>query len=298
MQKILLNQSAPFDKKTTIWIIMIHAFCLLAPFTFTWRGFYTFIVLYCVIGMLGIVIGFHRLLTHRSFKTPKWVEYAFAIIACLSAQRSPIFWVATHRQHHVFSDGEGDPHSPKDGFWWAHVIWAMKNLRPEDENAYYKQYAPDLANDAGHRWIQKYHETFPLLLAISLFVIGGLPLFVWGFCMTLAAVYHGTWMVNSVDHTWGYKNYKIKDDSRNNALVNIFTFGDGWHNNHHAHPTLARNGHKFWEWDPAYGFIRLMSWVGLASGVRSQIPARAVHQVDPQNIPVLPVEEPAEPALT
>lgn len=263
-----------FDKRTTVWIIAMHVGCLAAPFTFTWPAFWTCVALYWVTGGLGVCLCLHRLLTHRSFKVPKPLEYALTIIACLSAQRSPIFWVARHRLHHAKSDTPEDPHSPKYGFWTSHMIWPMLEPRPENENEYYKTYAPDLAADPGHRFIQKTHEIYPLILAAALFLIGGLPFLIWGFFVRTTAVYHGTWLVNSAAHVWGYRNYETADNSRNNWWVAIGSFGEGWHNNHHAYQSMARHGHRWWEYDMTYYTILLLKLFGIATEVRDTLPRR------------------------
>ncbi len=260
---------ADFDRKTTTWLILIHVGALLAPFFFTWPAFWTFVGLYLLTGGIGICVCFHRLLTHRSFKTYKPIEYFMTIIGCLTAQRSPIWWVAQHRVHHSASDEENDPHSPKHGFLWSHVVWCMVDKRVENENETYKRYAPDLANDAGHRWIQKNHELFPLIAAVALFLIGGMPFLVWGFFVRSVAVYHATWLVNSAGHLLGYQNYGTGEDSKNNWLLAFLAFGDGWHNNHHAYQSWAKHGHhRWWEFDPSYYFIKTLEFFGLAWDVR------------------------------
>lgn len=249
-------------------------------------------------GGLGVCVGLHRLLTHRSFKTRKWIEYSLTIIATLTAQRSPIWWVAQHRIHHAYSDTEKDPHSPIHGFFWSHMIWCMVDKRVEDENETYKKYVPDLANDPGHRWIQKHHELFPLVAAAALFAIGGMPFLVWGFFVRTAAVYHGTWLVNSAGHIFGYQNHKTGEDSKNNFILAVLAFGDGWHNNHHAFQTWAKHGHhRWWEVDPSYYFIKTLELFGLAwdvrgSGRRSPVlpPAPAM-----PNAPVQSPDEKPEP---
>jgi len=258
------------DQKTTQWIILMHLGCLLAPFTFTWNALWVSVALYWITGGLGICICFHRLLTHRSFKTPKPVEYFLTILGCLTAQRSPVYWVARHRQHHAASDTDEDPHSPVHGFWWSHMLWPMADKRVDDENKFYEKYAPDLANDPGHRWIQKTHEVWPLLLAAGLFLVGGLPFLVWGLFVRTTAVYHGTWLVNSAGHRWGYTSFNTEDFSKNNWWVAIVSFGEGWHNNHHAYQTWARHGHKWWEIDFSFYTIQLMGLLGLASEIRRE----------------------------
>ena len=228
-------------------------------------------MLYVVTGLFGICLCYHRLLTHRSFKTPKWFEYFLTIIACCTAQRSPIYWVARHRQHHIASDMEDDPHSPRHGFWWAHMLWTMADLRVKDENEFYGKIAPDLARDPGHRWIQRTHEIWPVLLGVVLFLAGGMPYLVWGFFVRMAVVYHATWIVNSGAHIWGYQNYNTGDDSKNNAFLSLLTFGESWHNNHHAYQGLAHHGqHRWWEFDLVYLTIRALGLVGLARDIRTR----------------------------
>ena len=277
-----------FDAKTSIWLILVHLGCLLAPFYFTWPAFWVCVALYLITGALGITVGFHRLLTHRSFKTPKAVEYALTIIGCLTAQRSPIFWVATHRQHHAASDEDDDPHSPRHGLIWAHFLWCMVAKRPQDENEFFKKYAPDLASDPGHRWIQKTHEQWPVLLAAALFLIGGMPFLVWGFFVRTAAVYHATWLVNSAGHLLGYQNYNTGEDSKNSGLLALLTFGDGWHNNHHAYQTWANHGHhRWWEFDPSFYVIKTLEFFGLASDLRGRTPPKKQQPSVPSPEPVL-----------
>ncbi len=266
-----LHRNCQFDKKTTFWLAFTHLGCLAAPFTFTWPAFWIFIALYILTGGLGISMCYHRLLSHRSFKTPKAVEYGLAILGCMAAQRSPVYWVARHRLHHAESDTDNDPHSPRHGFWWAHMIWTMMDLRVADENEFYQKYAGDLARDPGHRWIQKTHELWPVLLAAALFTAGGVPFLVWGFFVRTVVVYHFTWIVNSLGHRLGYKNYPTDDDSRNNGLIALLSFGDGWHNNHHAYPALANHGHhRWWEIDLTYLAVRLMAFLGLASNIHTR----------------------------
>lgn len=259
------------DIPTTTWLVLMHLGCFLAPFYFTWGAFWTFVGLYILTGLFGVTIGFHRLLTHRSFKTPKWFEYAITMICTLTAQRSPVYWVAKHRMHHAFSDTDKDPHSPRHGFWWSHMLWVVTDKRVPDENEYYKKYAPDLASDPGHRWIQKTHNIWPLLLGAGLLIFGGLPYLVWGLFVRTTVVYHLTWVVNSAGHVWGYQNYDTGEDSKNNFLLSLLTFGEGWHNNHHAYQTLAHHGcHKWWEVDITYLTIRLLGFLGLAWDIRQK----------------------------
>lgn len=300
----LILAGRKFDTKTTVWIAIMHLGCLAAPFTFTWPAFWTFVALYWITGGLGVDMCFHRLLTHRSYKVPKWLEYTLTIFGCLSAQRSPIFWVARHRLHHAEADKPNDPHTPRQGFLWAHMIWAMMDLRVGDENQFFKRYAPDLAADKGHRFIQKTHEFWPMLVAGLLLIAGGLPFLVWGLFVRTTAVYHGTWLVNSVCHKWGYRNYDSNDDSTNNGIVAVFSFGAGWHNNHHAYQTLAHHGnHRWWEFDPNFWVIQFLGLTGLATDIRVKRPgilprSRGTGAISPDAVPAVEISEEPVPALT
>jgi len=245
----------------------------LAPFTFTWPAFFVCLGLLGFVSGLGVSLCYHRLLSHRCFKVWKPLEYFLTMLGCCAGQRTPIYWVARHRKHHAFADREGDPHTPLDGFIWSHMIWPMADLRVKDENEFYGDIVPELANDPGHRFLQKTYEFWPLLIGATLFLTGGLSFLVWGFFVRHVLVYHLTWMVNSIGHVWGYTNYQTPDNSRNNFWMWLFTFGDGFHNNHHAYPSVAKHGHHWWEFDISYCIIRFLGFVGLATDIRSQIPS-------------------------
>ncbi len=252
-----------------VWIGFIHAGAFLAPFTFTWSALTVCLGLYLLTG-LGVTMGYHRLLTHRSFQTPKVVEYLLTILGCLANQGGPLAWAATHRVHHARSDAEGDPHSPRDGAWWSHLFWWMCWDKSWDGPAAQQQYAKDLGKDPMHRFLQGCHFLLPLLLAGVLFLLGelwagvGLAWVVWGIFVRTTLIYHATWLVNSATHMWGYRSHATNDDSTNLWWVALLSFGEGWHNNHHAFQRSARHGLRWWEFDVTYLMIRLLSYVGLA----------------------------------
>jgi stearoyl-CoA desaturase (delta-9 desaturase) len=255
-----------------LWIGGIHLGALLAPFYFTWSGLVVFLVLYVVTG-LGITLGYHRLLTHRSFHTNRFVEYLLTLCGVLANEGGPLRWAATHRRHHTHSDEGDDPHSPKHGFWWSHFGWWMHNDPVERRPDQGLHNVKDLAKLWGHRFFQRFHWLFPILLAGVLYGLGelwggvGLSWVVWGIFARSVWVYHTTWLVNSATHVWGYRNFETKDDSKNLWWVAALTFGEGWHNNHHAHQRSARHGLRWWEFDITYMVIRAMAWVGLARDV-------------------------------
>jgi len=209
-------------------------------------------------------VGYHRLLTHRSFKCPKFLEYAMAIAGSLSLQGGPIEWVALHRKHHQHSDHDGDPHNANDGFWWSHMLWVLHIPTQEMWGSIRARYTPDLQKQRFYRGLERVHMLGSLVLAVVLYFMGGWPWVVWGVCVRLVSTYHITWFVNSASHTWGYKNFKINDLSTNCWWVALLSYGEGWHNNHHAFPTSARHGMKPWEIDFSYYFIKMLKWVGLA----------------------------------
>lgn len=249
-------------------IALIHLGALLAPFQFTWGAFWCFVVLQAMTAM-GITLCYHRLLTHRSFQIPKWLEYFFTWWGTVALQGGPIKWVATHWVHHKYSDRPGDPHSPVlRGFWWAHMLWLFVYDPILDRGTNYYQFAQGLQSDRVHVWIEKTQLLNFLLLAGLLYICGGLPFIVWGIFVRTVFVWHCTWLVNSAAHLWGYQTYDTGDYSRNNWWVALLTYGEGWHNNHHAYMYSARHGLKWWEIDLTYGAICVLGWIGLAKKIR------------------------------
>jgi fatty-acid desaturase len=192
-----------------IWIGLLHMGALLAfvPAYFTWQALLLCLVLHWVTGGLGITLTYHRLLTHRSFEVrPKWLEYVMTAIGCSASEGGAIGWVADHRAHHAHSDEHDDVHSPNRGFAWAHMLWWMTpDVTSVHSEEYYKKWAPDLFKDPVHRLMEKYFILFPILGAVALYAIGGMPYLVWGFFVRSVLVLHATWLVNSATHVWGYR---------------------------------------------------------------------------------------------
>lgn len=257
-------------------VSILHLGSLLAPFTFTWPAFWLFIGLVWLTGGIGICLTYHRLLAHKSFKCPKWLEYFLTFIGTLSFQGGALRWVATHRYHHVTSDTEEDPHNSNKGFWWSHMGWFFKHSTKFSNRELWVRYAPELAGDAGHRLIEKFCLAGPYVLLAVLFLIGGLPFLVWGFFLRTVVVLHMTWLVNSATHRWGYQSFKSDDNSRNLWWVALIGFGEGWHNNHHAFQSSARHGLRWWEIDLTFITIKLLSFLRLARMIRIPSPA-AIH---------------------
>jgi stearoyl-CoA desaturase (delta-9 desaturase) len=236
-------------------------------FFFTWKALLTAVLLWWISGSLGIGMGYHRLLTHRGYKTPKWVEYCLTVCATLALEGGPIFWVATHRIHHKFSDQDGDPHSPRDGKWWSHMGWILMGKSMHHDTTTLARYVPDLAKDKFHVWITKYHYAPMIVLGLALLAAGGPPLLLWGIFLRTVVGLHATWLVNSATHLWGSRRFTTRDTSTNNWVVALLTFGEGWHNNHHAYPTSARHGLKWYEVDVNWYGIRALKLLGLAKQI-------------------------------
>ena len=255
-----------------VWLGLIHVGVLAAPWTFTWSGLVMVLFLHWVCGGVGICLGYHRMLTHCSFSTHRWVRRFIATIGCWAGEGPPLMWVANHRLHHARSDQEGDPHSPRDGSWWSHAFWLAYKVGGSNSNDFYRKWTPDLSRDKYLRFLNFAFVPINVILSLAIMGIGyaigdwklAMSWLVWGVAVRMVLVLHSTWLVNSASHMWGYRNYETRDDSRNNWWVALLTYGEGWHNNHHAHPRMANHGHKWWEIDITFTTIRLMRLFGLA----------------------------------
>lgn len=254
-----------------IWLVLLHVGALAAPFTFTWQGLVLLIGLHWLAGSIGICLGYHRLFTHGSFKTYRPLRWFIAGVGTLAGQGAPIDWVANHRKHHAHSDKPDDPHSPRHGKWWSHMFWLSYGLKGEAQKQHIQRWAPDMQRDKGMQVLG--FLFLPLNIALGLLLLGigyamggtsmGVSLLVWGLFLRLVIGLHTTWLINSATHLWGYRNYETTDDSRNTWWAAMLTYGEGWHNNHHALPRIANYGHRWWEVDPTYFVIRLLQKVGL-----------------------------------
>ncbi len=255
-----------------IWIAALHLGALLAlvPAFFSWSGVAVCLFLHWLTGGIGICMTYHRLLTHRSFAVrPRWLEYVMTAIGCAASEGGAIGWVADHRRHHAFSDQEGDVHSPDRSFGWAHMFWWMTpDITSRHTPEYLQKWAPDLMKDPVHRFLNATHLVPQLILAAALFALGGWSWLVWGFFVRAVLVLHTTWLVNSASHIWGYRTHETRDHSTNLWWVALLTYGEGWHNNHHAFQTSAKHGLDWWEVDMTYLAIKLMSLVGMAHSIK------------------------------
>ncbi len=274
----------------------VLAILVLFPYFFSWVGVAAFVIGTIVFGQLAIPIGYHRLLAHRSFKTPKWFERVLVTLAICAGQETPARWVAWHRKHHSHTDQQPDPHSPLVGMYWSHVNWLVhENRSPTATFSLYQKYAKDILSDPYYLWIEKLpiasgflffvhaiiYALIASMLSVAWFGFNSMALqmaasvFVWGVIARTVWVWHITWSVNSIGHMFGYRNYDTNDDSRNSWFVTLLTAGEGWHNNHHADPSSASMQHRWWEVDLNYYTIRMLGWVGLATDI---IPPRDVRQ--------------------
>jgi stearoyl-CoA desaturase (delta-9 desaturase) len=241
---------------------------LLAPWFFSWSALGITLFLHWFFGSIGICLGYHRLLSHRSFKVPKWLEYGITLVGVCALQGGPIFWVAGHRLHHAHTEHEDkDPYSAKRGFWWSHMMWIFYPRPSFFDAEHYKRFAPDLARDPFYCWLDRYHLLMQIPVALLLYAIGGWSWVIYGVFVRAVVLWHSTWLINSVTHMWGYRSFDTNDNSRNLWWAAIFTYGEGWHNNHHAYPNVAKAGLKWWELDMTWWSIWVLKTVGLAQKV-------------------------------
>ncbi len=299
-QAVVVKEAAPslplpasVQRDKILWpyfvgITSFHALAMLAfvPWLFSWTGLALALAGLYVFGTLGINLCYHRLLTHKGFVLPKWLEHTFAILGVCCLQDTPARWVAVHRLHHQHSDDQDDPHSPLVNFLWGHFGWLMVTNNDLQRLAMYERYSKDVLRDrfyfslergANWVWINMAHWAVFFLAGLTAgwIVDGsaldgvqfGLSLLVWGVFVRTVLVWHITWSVNSVTHLWGYRNYETDEQSRNNVIVGLLSNGEGWHNNHHADPRSAAHGHRWWEFDVTYLTIQFLEMLGLAREV-------------------------------
>jgi fatty-acid desaturase len=237
-------------------------------FTFSWANLIAFLIMWWLVGSVGIGLSFHRQLTHGSFQTPRWLKRTLAVFGSMALQGSPNDWVTTHRIHHAFCETDKDPHSPRHGTYWAHIGWVTKGTSQDNTLEVEKRYIPDLLKDKFLVGLSNYWYIPTIVSAIILFLIGGFSMVLWGTFLTTTLGWHFTWFVNSVTHIWGKRRFDTRDDSTNNGWVAAVSWGEGWHNNHHAYPTSARHGLTWREFDLNWLQIKALEKVGLAWKVK------------------------------
>ena len=231
-----------------------------------------------LVRMFAITGFYHRYFSHKTFKTSRFWQFILAVFGNSSVQRGPLWWAAHHRHHHRYADQDEDPHSPsRYGFWYSHVGWLTTRTNFPTRMEYVGDWAryPELV------WINRFDTVIPILLAIALFGLGeslniyapelgtnGAQMLVWGFFVSTVVLFHATSTINSLDHMIGTRRYNTADTSRNNLALALITLGEGWHNNHHHYAITARQGFYWWELDPTYYLLVLMSWLGIVKDLR------------------------------
>ena len=276
------------DWRYAVPVVTVHLLALLAfvPWFFSWSGVIVCVLGLYVFGTLGVNVCYHRLLAHRGYVVPRWLEHTLAILGVCCTQDTPAHWVAVHRRHHQHSDDQEDPHSPLVNFFWGHMGWLFVENKALGRLGVFDRYAKDLLSDKFYVKLERNWLGLKIVLASWLvFYFGGFAvelirggtvtdaaqfgasILVWGAFVRTVVVWHITWSVNSVGHRWGYRNYDTDEASTNNLIVGYLASGEGWHNNHHADPRSARHGHRWFEFDLAYRIIRLLEIVGLAREV-------------------------------
>jgi fatty-acid desaturase len=277
---IRMGRAASVNYGLSFWMVLIiglfHVGALAALFLFSWQRLVIAAAIYVLAINVGIGMCYHRLLTHRGYVVPKWIEYTMTFFATLSMEGGPIFWVSTHRVHHQLSDQEGDPHTPREGGWWAHAGWILFGQSLHAQTEVLARYSPDLSRDRFHVWMSKYHWLPTTISGVLLFAggwyfggpVNAIGMVLWGVFLRITLGLHATWLVNSATHLWGSRRFETRDDSRNSWWVALLTGGEGWHNNHHAHPVSARHGLTWYEIDPNFWGIWVLSKLGLARKVQ------------------------------
>jgi len=249
-------------------VVSFHLLAIPALFMFSWENVAAMVIGNWIVGSLGIGLGYHRLLTHRSFKAPKWLEYTLTVFGAMAIQDDAPKWVATHRIHHKFTETDKDPHSTRPGFWWAQIGWILLGTANDHDRATLKKYVPDLMKDKFHATLANYYYVPLIVSAFVLYAVGGWGMVFWGVFVRVVVGWHTTWFVNSLSHIFGKRPFATNDDSTNNWFVALLTFGEGWHNNHHAFPTSARHGLKWYQFDLNWLTIRLFKKLGWAKQIR------------------------------
>ncbi len=275
----LITSGKEIDWMRVIPFIILHLSCFMIFFVgFSWTAFVVCMSLFAI-RMFAITGFYHRYFSHKTFRTSRFVQCLFAMIGATAVQRGPLWWAAHHRGHHMHSDTTEDKHSPKEhGFIWSHMGWFLTKSNFVTNTKLIRELIrfPEL------RIIDRFDLLMPLALSLSLWGLGyyleqyepslhtnGFQLFIWGFSVSTIMLYHATFLVNSVAHQWGKKRYETKDTSRNNFLIAILTFGEGWHNNHHHYPGSARQGFYWWEIDLTYYVLKCLAMMGIIWDVRT-----------------------------
>jgi stearoyl-CoA desaturase (delta-9 desaturase) len=253
------------------WLVQVSALLVFfVPFSLAYLGLWA---VSHFLRAIGLTLAFHRYFAHRAFQMTRPARFFWAFVGTAAMQKGPLWWAGHHVNHHRFADREGDPHSPMiSGVYYAHVGWFLNDARHnvvERSNPVIRDFSkvPEIL------WLDRLFFVPPILLAGGLYLAGGMPWLVWGFCLPTVTLAHSTFAINTVNHLFGSRRFDTIDESRNNVVTALFAVGEGWHNNHHRYQRAARNGFYWWEFDPTWYTIRLMELLGLAWDVQP-VPAR------------------------
>ena len=254
----------------SIPFVVMHALPLLALYTgASWRDWLCCALVYCL-QMFAITAFYHRYFSHRTYKTSRWFQFVMAVWVMTSAQKGVLWWAATHREHHKYTDQPWDPHSPaQQGFWYSHLLWIVDDTGETGED-----YVRDLARYPELVWLNKYWIIPPVALATCIWLLLGWSGLLIGFFLAVVLQFHMTFSINSIAHMIGRRPFATGDTSRNNWLLGLLTFGEGWHNNHHRYERSTRLGFYWWQIDLGYYGLVLLSWLGLVWDLR--LPSAAV----------------------
>ncbi len=261
------------DRVTAFFLFLLHVGAIASLFFFSWKLLIVTVAFWYFVGSFGIIISYHRMLTHPGIKMVKCFEYFFTIVACLPCQKGPLSWVSKHRHHHAKTEEVaeprqlGDPHTPRYSKFWAYMGWILFPDRALFTPEFKAHYIPDLLKDKGHVLIDRFALAPPILYGATMFWLGGWPLLGYGLVLPVTICLHTTWSVNLFAHGWGSRAFSTKDDSTNNWIVALLTWGEGWHNNHHYDPTNPRHGLKWNQIDISWynikllRFLRIIRWI-------------------------------------
>jgi len=233
-----------------------------------------------VVRMFAVTAGYHRYFSHRTYKLNRFNQFILAFLAQTSAQKGVLWWASQHRNHHKYSDSESDIHSPvTKGFWYSHIGWILTDTHDE----YDQNNIQDFERFPELQWLNRYHWICPWLLGVASFGIGyfsglgGWTAVLWLFVLPTVLLFHGTFTINSLCHIWGTIRFDTGDRSRNNFFLAMVTLGEGWHNNHHYYQGGCRQGLRWWEWDPTFYMLKILSWFGIVRDIKNW-PPQIIHQ--------------------
>ena len=267
--KLALRDGARLSIGHAMPFVVVHTASLAAFFVeFRWEYLVLSLALYYV-GMFFVTAGYHRYFAHRTYRTSRAFQFVLAFMAMTAWQKGVLWWAAHHRHHHRVVDTDEDIHSPSlQGFWWAHIGWMLDDRVVETR----MDLVPDLARYPELRWLNRYHLVPPFALAVTLFLLGGWGVLIWGFFIRTVLLWHGTFTVNSLAHIFGRRRYPTADTSKNSLVVTLITLGEGWHNHHHHFMAAARQGFFWWELDVTYYVLKILSWMGVVWALRQPPP--------------------------